>query len=221
MNEVVEVIIPKPLWSLLRFCEIHCLAACCGLDAFEFSQQCAEAWLNTAEIETLSQARRQLRNIFSLIDDKNANYLSTQLNFCGDYNAWQDILNQWETLLMQSEMLIPVFLSQDLQRSVDFYQRLGFIANDSINRFTDYAILKRNYIEIHFAVEAMLEPSQSNLACYWRVEQVDALFQEFKQLELPKTGIPRMSSLEDKPWGMREFHIIDPDGNLIKIGQRI
>jgi hypothetical protein len=30
-----------------------------------------------------------------------------------------------------------------------------------------------------------------------------------------------MDQLETKPWGMREFAIVDPDGNLIRIGQTI
>jgi hypothetical protein len=39
--------------------------------------------------------------------------------------------------------------------------------------------------------------------------------------QLPNKGIPRMESLEDKPWGLREFAIIDTDGNLLRIGQII
>jgi hypothetical protein len=30
-----------------------------------------------------------------------------------------------------------------------------------------------------------------------------------------------MDMLEDKPWGLREFAVVDPDGNLIRIGQII
>jgi hypothetical protein len=30
-----------------------------------------------------------------------------------------------------------------------------------------------------------------------------------------------MDLLEDKPWGLREFAVVDPDGNLIRIGQVI
>ena len=30
-----------------------------------------------------------------------------------------------------------------------------------------------------------------------------------------------MDRLEDKPWGMREFAVIDPDGSLLRIGQVI
>ncbi|WP_225938546.1 DUF6331 family protein [Leptothermofonsia sichuanensis] len=28
-----EITIPEPLWSLLRCCEVNCVAACCGLVA--------------------------------------------------------------------------------------------------------------------------------------------------------------------------------------------
>jgi hypothetical protein len=30
-----------------------------------------------------------------------------------------------------------------------------------------------------------------------------------------------MDTLEDKPWGLREFAVVDPDGNLLRIGQVI
>jgi hypothetical protein len=30
-----------------------------------------------------------------------------------------------------------------------------------------------------------------------------------------------MDAIEDKPWGLREFAVIDPDGNLLRIGQII
>jgi hypothetical protein len=30
-----------------------------------------------------------------------------------------------------------------------------------------------------------------------------------------------MDALADKPWGLREFALVDPDGNLLRIGQVI
>jgi hypothetical protein len=36
---------------------------------------------------------------------------------------------------------------------------------------------------------------------------------------LPLRGIPRMDAIENKSWGMREFAIVDEDGNLLRIGQ--
>jgi hypothetical protein len=36
---------------------------------------------------------------------------------------------------------------------------------------------------------------------------------------MPLRGIPRMDAIENKPWGMREFAIVDEDGNLLRVGQ--
>jgi hypothetical protein len=29
-----------------------------------------------------------------------------------------------------------------------------------------------------------------------------------------------LEAVEDKPWGMREFAIVDPNGTLIRVGQQ-
>ena len=36
-----------------------------------------------------------------------------------------------------------------------------------------------------------------------------------------RPGIPRITALEDQPWGMREFALVDPDGNLLRVGQEL
>ena len=35
---------------------------------------------------------------------------------------------------------------------------------------------------------------------------------------IERAGIPRMERLENKPWGLKEFALLDTDGNLIRIG---
>ena len=57
--------------------------------------------------------------------------------------------------------------------------------------------------------------------CYIRVSDAEALSRAFASAELPRSGIPRQDALEDKPWGMREFAIVDADGNLLRIGQTL
>jgi len=122
---------------------------------------------------------------------------------------------------MLSDQAIPILVSRDIAKSVDFYQNLGFKSHYPSNPNADYAILCRGTLEIHLSFFPDIVPAESYLACYLRVTHVDKLFQELKTLDLPTTGIPRIGPLEDKPWGMREFHIVDPDGNLLKIGQVI
>ena len=63
--------------------------------------------------------------------------------------------------------------------------------------------------------------AHSSAGCYIRVLDVEGIYRSFSSSQLPRTGIPRMDILEDKPWGLREFAIVDADGNLLRIGQII
>lgn len=74
---------------------------------------------------------------------------------------------------------------------------------------------------MHFFAYEELLPSENYAQCYWRVKQVDALYAECKGANLPRFGAPRLETVEDKPWGMREFAIVDPNGNLVRIGQEL
>ncbi|HMS18207.1 MAG TPA: VOC family protein, partial [Planctomycetota bacterium] len=85
----------------------------------------------------------------------------------------------------------------------------------------DYAILRRGTVELHFFAHKDLVPAESSAGCYIRVLDVEKTYRSFLSSRLPRTGIPRMDALEDRPWGLREFAVVDPDGNLLRIGQII
>ena len=109
---------------------------------------------------------------------------------------------------------IPVLPSLDLDETIQFYKRLGFKVWS--RHEGDYAILAREGQELHFFLMGNLVPSESFFGCYWRVDDADALYAEFLA-----AGLPDLHPMEDKPWGMKEFAIIDPHRNLIRIGQEI
>lgn len=121
---------------------------------------------------------------------------------------------------MQPDIAIPILPSRSLDDTQSFYRRLGFKCKLWGAPY-HYAILDRGTLEIHFFKHESLIPAESFAGCYLRVQHVDELFRVFATANLPRTGIPRMEDLENKPWGMREFAILDPDGNLIRIGQEI
>jgi catechol 2,3-dioxygenase-like lactoylglutathione lyase family enzyme len=101
---------------------------------------------------------------------------------------------------------------------VAFYERLGF-EGGAHAADAHYAILSRGTVELHFFAFAALVPQDSFAGCYVRVAAVDSFFKTCSRAQLPTAGIPRITSLEDKPWGMREFAVVDIDGNLLRIGQ--
>ena len=119
----------------------------------------------------------------------------------------------------EQDRAIPILPSRSLEDTVAFYGRLGFAGG--IHPHGAYAILHRGTVELHFFLHRELVPSESSAGCYIRVTDVDRLHRELGSAGLPRAGIPRMDALADKPWGMREFAVIDPDGSLVRVGQKI
>lgn len=117
----------------------------------------------------------------------------------------------------QHDVAIPILPSRDLARTLEFYRQLGF--DGFIHSQGGYAILMRGSVEVHFFEYRKVDPEKSHAGCYLRVQDVDAIYWDFTKAGLPRTGIPRQDALENKPWGMREFAVVDPDGNLLRIGQ--
>lgn len=112
--------------------------------------------------------------------------------------------------------VIPTLPSRCLPATLSFYAKLGFegeLIGDS------YAILSRGPIELHFFPHPELKPEECYSGCYVRLRDVDRLRTELLAANLPEHGIPRLERVENKPWGMREFALLDLDGNLLKFGQ--
>ena len=118
------------------------------------------------------------------------------------------------------DLAIPILPCRDVSAMVAFYRRLGFDGGPH-EADMSYAILLRGEVELHFFTHQALVPAESHAGCYIRVQDVDSWYDAFSVAALPGFGIPRMDVLEDKPWGMREFAMVDPDGNLLRIGQII
>lgn len=111
---------------------------------------------------------------------------------------------------------IPLLPARSIDRTVAFYRRLGFVG-DAHPHDAGYAILTRGEVELHFFAHPDLDPA----GCYIRVGDVDAVYAAMRSVELPLQGIPRLDPVGDKPWGMREFALVDESGNLLRIGQVI
>ena len=90
-------------------------------------------------------------------------------------------------------------------------------------RFPDfgYLILYRDMVEVHFSHDPNHVPADSSHAAYVRVEDAKALSDEWAILGLNGEGIPRFFPAENEPWGVCELHIIDIDGNLLRLGNNL
>jgi hypothetical protein len=122
--------------------------------------------------------------------------------------------------MQQYDIAIPILPSRSVSDTLAFFRQLGF--DGKIRGFGgSYAILTRGAVELHFFTHRELRPAESFAGCYIRVLDVESIYHAFTLAKLPRKGIPRLDALEDKPWGMREFAVVDPDGNLLRIGQTL
>jgi catechol 2,3-dioxygenase-like lactoylglutathione lyase family enzyme len=119
-----------------------------------------------------------------------------------------------------ADLAIPILPCRSVSATTEFYRQLGF--QGGAHEFnSEYAIFRRGAIELHFFTHRELVPADSFAGCYIRVRDVQGIYEGCSAVGLPSRGLPRMDRLEEKPWGMREFAVVDPDGNLVRIGQVI
>jgi catechol 2,3-dioxygenase-like lactoylglutathione lyase family enzyme len=111
----------------------------------------------------------------------------------------------------------PILPSRDLSATAAFYERLGF---EQTGRWDDeYLIVMRGEVGLHFVCDPGVDPYSTASACYLYVEDADALHAEYSELDLPGEGIPRLHGAPvETDYGLREFALVDPDGNLLRIG---
>lgn len=112
-------------------------------------------------------------------------------------------------------VVAPILPARDFDETIRFYAPFGFAV---ASRYETYLILRRGAVELHFFAWSDLRPDTSYAGCYIRVPDVDACLDALSPPDLPRTGIPRLVPVEDKPWGMREFALIDCNGSLIRVG---
>lgn len=119
---------------------------------------------------------------------------------------------------MRSERSEPILPALNLDETRAFYEKLGFVAWWKGRGPFTYEIVSRGHLVVHFFEEPGLTPGENETACYWRVKDADRFYQELARLNLPSEGIPRLTEPVDQPWSMREFTLVDPSGNLVRVG---
>ena len=122
---------------------------------------------------------------------------------------------------MKNERAEPILPARNLEETRAFYKRLGFTPWFDGKIWPGYEIMSRGDLVIHFFAAPELTVADNDAGCYWRVTDADRLYEECAALGLPSEGIPRLTGPCDQPWGMREFLLVDPSGNLMRVGHEL
>jgi len=123
-------------------------------------------------------------------------------------------------LIHNASAIVPV---RDVQRSVAFYTRVlgfdaGFTADDG-----GFAIVTHGPAAIYLLgvdSEEALQATANHIAIYLPVTDVDGLYESLSP-RLEQLDNRRVRAPFDQPYGMREFHVKDPDGCLLFFGEEL
>lgn len=98
----------------------------------------------------------------------------------------------------------------------DFYvNKLGFQNFGNVD-FDDYLMVEKDNIQIHFFEFKQLDPKENYGQVYIRTDDIDNLYQSLLDNNV---AIHPNGTLQSKPWGQKEFALLDPDNNLLTFGQ--
>jgi catechol 2,3-dioxygenase-like lactoylglutathione lyase family enzyme len=113
----------------------------------------------------------------------------------------------------------------DLAASIAFYvDALGFHEE---HRGDGYASLRNGAVVLglglarrlpadhHFGQEALARPRGAGVEIVLEVADVDAAYRAAEASAYAVEGAPR-----DRPWGLRDFRIVDPDGYYLRVTSR-
>ena len=116
---------------------------------------------------------------------------------------------------------MPILLSRDLFETLSFLERLGFENRGAAPDAWQYLIVGRGGIELHFVEDPSVDPLRTSAMAYLYVDDAEALYDAWAPLVAPdpETG-SRIVEPVDTDYGMREFAVIDPSGNLLRIGSQ-
>jgi catechol 2,3-dioxygenase-like lactoylglutathione lyase family enzyme len=118
-----------------------------------------------------------------------------------------------------AEYAVPILPGRNLRETLQFYERLGFENRGAEPEEWDYLILGRGGMEIHFTAAPDVDPLSTAATCYAYVDDAQAVYDEWATIvpEDPSTG-SRIVAPMDTDYGMTEFAVVDPSGNLIRVG---
>jgi uncharacterized glyoxalase superfamily protein PhnB len=115
---------------------------------------------------------------------------------------------------MNSEILkaIPILPSSNVRAGADFYiQKLGFSEDFSHGEPAHYAGVSRNGAVVHLCEMDDAKAIAAQTMLRFHVQNAEALYDELKD----SGALHPNGALQTKPWGTREFTVLDLDGVCI------
>jgi uncharacterized glyoxalase superfamily protein PhnB len=105
--------------------------------------------------------------------------------------------------------------ARDFELSKRFYQDLGFTKRSDANGVAYFHHEDASFLLQDFYVQELA----GNLMMHLLVEDVDAWWNRVREADLAGRYGVKVTEVQQQPWRMRDFVLIDPSGVMWRIGQ--
>ena len=112
---------------------------------------------------------------------------------------------------------IPILPSRDFDETASFWALLGF---EESGRWPEsYLILNHHSgIELHFFWSQRLSVRTNDHGAYVRFDSADAIDEMYAEWAALDLGDGKITAPTDMDYGLREFAVLDPMRNLMRVG---
>ena len=115
------------------------------------------------------------------------------------------------------DQIHPKLPMRDKNITRNYYEKLGFEVFGNAD-YEDYLMLHKDNVQMHFFKFEALNPNENYGQVYIRINDIDSFYKTLVQNGI---NIHPAGHLQTKPWGQKEFALLDPDNNLLTFGQSI
>lgn len=115
-----------------------------------------------------------------------------------------------------AKRISPMLATNDMKKTISFYSKvLGF---QPVLESPQYLVLERDGQTVHFqnaANEEVMRSMREHTEFYLEVSDIRDLWEHVKTFK----GEYKIRDLFNREYGMTEFHVIDPNGVAIFVGE--
>lgn len=125
-----------------------------------------------------------------------------------------------QPIIESAVAIVPV---RDIPATMDFYADILGFERRMISDDQSFAIAVHGEAAVHFVATEdadALKATANNISIYLWVRALDRLYENLKP-KLDRLPAGRVRPPFDQAYGMREFHVKDPDGCLLLFGENI
>jgi len=111
------------------------------------------------------------------------------------------------------DFAVPTLPMRNSAETRAFYEKLGFVCVHEHDPPDSFLFMVRNGVQLQFFEVPGIDGSITDHTCGLYVDDLDGIYAAFAAAKVGK-----LMPIEKKPWGVREFALIDPNGNLLRVG---